>query len=324
VSGRDVGAGATPAVRPARPPWLGLAALAAALALPHLVYPVLAADILAWGLFAVAFDVLLGFTGLLSFGHAAFWGSSAYATGYLLKAAGLPVPAALLGGVLVALALAVPVAALSIRRQGIYFSMITLAFAQMVYFVALQATELTGGENGVQAIPRPPLLGLDLGDPVARYYLILALAGLGFLVAWRTVRSPFGRALRAIRDNEPRAQSLGYRTPRFKLVAMLISAGLTGLAGGLYALAHGVVALEVVHWTTSGLVVMMTILGGIGTLWGPVLGAVVVLVLRDRLASSPGRPGVVTGGIFIAILFLRYGVRWPKGSPAARWLRAGR
>lgn len=298
-----------PLPRAGRLPWLGLAGLAAALALPYLVYPVVAADILAWGLFAVGFNILLGYAGLLSFGHAAFWGSSAYATGYLTTALGWPLPAAVLAGTLVALALAVPISWLSIRRQGIYFSMITLAFAQMVYFLALQLTGVTGGENGIQGIPRPSAPGLDLSSPNGTYYVVLAVALVGFGFAWRTVHSPFGRTLLAIRDNEVRARSVGYDTPRFKRTAMLISAGLAGLGGALYAVNHGVVALEVVHWTTSGLVVMMTILGGIGTLWGPIAGVAVVLLLRDALSSNPGATGVVTGLVFITtVLLFRRGI----------------
>ena len=292
-----------------RVPWLSLIGLGAALIMPHLLYPVLAADILAWGLFAVSFDLLLGFAGLLSFGHAAFWGVSAYATSYILTRWGVPVPVALLGAVLSALVVGLPISLLSIRRLGTYFAMTTLAFAQMVYFLALQWTEVTGGENGVQGIPRPSFLGLDLQNPLQNYYFILLIAALGFGLAWRAVHSPFGQVLRGIRDNETRMKSLGYDTSRFKLVAMLISSGLAGLGGGLYAVNHGAVALEVVHQSTSGLVVMMTILGGIGTLWGPIVGAGLTLLLRDFLASTPGATGIVTGAVFIAaVLLFRRGV----------------
>ena len=285
-------------------PWFGLAALAAALVLPHFIYPVLAADILAWGLFAVAFDLMLGYAGLLSFGHAAFWGVSAYATAYGLSAFKLPVPLALLGGVAAALLIGLPISLLAIRRLGTYFAMTTLAFAQMVFFVAVQWTDVTGGENGVQGVPRPSLLGLEFENSLSTYYFVLLVAALGFAVAWRAVHSPFGQVLRAIRDNETRAKSVGYDTRQFKLTAMLISTGLAGLAGGLYTVNHGAVGLEVVQQTTSGSVVMMTILGGIGTLWGPVIGAGITLLLRDYLASTPGATGIVTGAVFVVVVLL--------------------
>lgn len=278
------------------------------LVLPRLIYPVLALDILAWGLFAVAFDLLFGFSGLLSFGHAAFWGSSAYATAYLL-AQGQSVPVAMLGGTLVALGLAVPVAYLSVRSAGIYFSMITLAFAQMLSFLALQWTDVTGGENGLQGLARPNFLGLDLSDSVVRYYFALAVFTAGFYLAYRTVRSPFGQALQAVRDNEARAQSVGYNPVRFKFVAFLISAGLAGLAGSLFTFGHGVVSLEVVNWRTSGEVVMMTLLGGTTTLFGPVIGAGLVLLLRDALTTANLPAGIVTGVVFVVVvLFFRRGV----------------
>ncbi|SEJ48133.1 amino acid/amide ABC transporter membrane protein 2, HAAT family (TC 3.A.1.4.-) [Deinococcus reticulitermitis] len=278
------------------------------LVLPRLIYPVLALDILAWGLFAVAFDLLFGFSGLLSFGHAAFWGSSAYATAYLL-AQGQSVPVAMLGGTLVALGLAVPVAYLSVRSAGIYFSMITLAFAQMLSFLALQWTDVTGGENGLQGLARPNFLGLDLSDSVVRYYFALAVFTAGFSLAYRTVRSPFGQALQAVRDNEARAQSVGYNPVRFKFVAFLISAGLAGLAGSLFTFGHGVVSLEVVNWRTSGEVVMMTLLGGTTTLFGPVIGAGLVLLLRDALTTANLPAGIVTGVVFVVVvLFFRRGV----------------
>ncbi|GHF63913.1 branched-chain amino acid transport system permease protein [Deinococcus metalli] len=293
--------------RTTRAAWLaGLGVLL--LVLPKLIYPVLALDILAWGLFAVAFDLLFGFSGLLSFGHAAFWGSSAYVTAYLL-AHGQSVPVAILGGTLSALLLAVPIAFLSVRSSGIYFSMITLAFAQMVSFLALQWTDVTGGENGLQGFDRPAFLGLDFSNSTTRYYVCLALFALGFAVAWRTVRSPFGRAQQAVRDNEARAQSIGYDPRRFKFTAFLISAALAGLAGSMYTFGHGVVSLEVVNWRTSGEVVMMTLLGGTTTLFGPVIGAGLVLLLRDQLTTANLPVGIVTGVVFVlVVLFFRRGV----------------
>ncbi|MPY67394.1 branched-chain amino acid ABC transporter permease [Deinococcus sp. SDU3-2] len=278
------------------------------LVLPRLIYPVLALDILAWGLFAVAFDLLFGFSGLLSFGHAAFWGSSAYVTAYLLGQ-GQSVPVAMLGGTLSALALAVPIAFLSVRSAGIYFSMITLAFAQMLSFLALQWTDVTGGENGLQGFERPGFLGLDFSDSVTRYYFCLAVFAVGFYIAYRTVRSPFGQAQQAVRDNEQRAQSIGYNPARFKFTAFLISAALAGLAGSMYAFGHGVVSLEVVNWRTSGEVVMMTLLGGTTTLFGPVIGAGIVLLLRDVLTTANLPVGIVTGLVFVlVVLFFRRGV----------------
>lgn len=278
------------------------------LILPKLIYPVLALDILAWGLFAVAFDLLFGFSGLLSFGHAAFWGSSAYATAYLLGH-GQSVPVAMLGGTLTALLLAVPIAFLSVRSAGIYFSMITLAFAQMIYFVALQWTSVTGGENGVQGFARPNFLGLDFSNNLTRYYFCLVIFAIGFYIAYRAVRSPFGQALQAVRDNEQRSQSIGYNPRRFKFTAFLISAALAGLAGSMNAFGHAAVSLDAVKWNTSGEVVMMTLLGGTTTLFGPVVGAGLVLLLQDRLTSSNLPVGIITGLVFVlAVLFFRRGV----------------
>ncbi|ADV68642.1 branched-chain amino acid ABC transporter permease [Deinococcus maricopensis] len=293
--------------RRTRAAWLAGLGLAL-LALPHVIYPVLAIDILAWGLFAVAFDLLFGFSGLLSFGHAAFWGVSAYASAYLLGH-GQGVPVALLGGTAAALLLAVPVGFLSVRSLGIYFSMITLAFAQMLSFLALQWTDVTGGENGLQGLTRPNLLGLDFTNGVTRYYFALAVFAAGFYVAYRTVRSPFGKTLQAVRDNATRAQSIGYNPTRFKLMAFLISAALSGLAGTLYTFGHGVVSLDVVSWRTSGEVVMMTLLGGTGTLFGPVVGAALVLLLRDVLTEANIPVGIMTGLVFVlVVLFFRRGV----------------
>ncbi|WP_034386741.1 branched-chain amino acid ABC transporter permease [Deinococcus sp. YIM 77859] len=278
------------------------------LILPRLIYPVLALDILAWGLFAVAFDLLFGFSGLLSFGHAAFWGTSAYVTAFLLGH-GQSVPVAMLGGTASALLIAVPIAFLSVRSIGIYFSMITLAFAQMISFLALQWTDVTGGENGLQGFARPGFLGLDFSDALTRYYFCLVLFAVGFSVAYRTVRSPFGQALQAVRDNEGRAQSIGYNPLRFKFTAFLISAALAGLAGSMYTFGHGVVSLEVVNWRTSGEVVMMTLLGGTTTLFGPVIGAGLVLLLRDVLTTANLPVGIVTGLVFVlVVLFFRRGV----------------
>jgi branched-chain amino acid transport system permease protein len=280
--------------------FLGVALLLALL-LPQIVYPVLALDILLWALFAVALNLLLSYGGLLSFGHAAFWGSAAYAAGYFAKQWGLAFPLAALSGMVLALLLALPIGYLSIRRTGIYFSMVTLAFAQMIFYVVNQWRDVTGGENGLQGIPRI-FPGLNVSNTTTYYYAVLPLVFLGFLIAYRVVHSPFGHVVVAIRDNEARARALGYPTDRYKLLLFLISAGLSGLAGGLFGLGHGFAALEVVHWTTSGTVVIMAVLGGIGTLWGGMVGAAVLLLLRDWLSTWTDAWGVITGAIFVLVV----------------------
>jgi branched-chain amino acid transport system permease protein len=294
-----------------------------ALLLPRVLYPVLALDILTWGLFAMAVDLLLGFGGLLSFGHAAYWGVSGYGAGLVARDLGAPYPLAVLAGVAVAALLAVPLGYLSLRRTGIYFAMVTLAFAQMLYYAANEARPLTGGENGLQGIPRT-LGGLSLGPSLSFYYAALPLLLLGYLAAYRIVHSPFGHVLVSIRDNEARAQALGYDTARYKLIAFVLSAALAGLAGSVYALGQRFASLELLHWSTSGQVVLMTVLGGLGTLWGGILGAGVFLLLRDFLSTSDllrDAPGVVTGTIFIAIVLgLRRGL-WPALAGLAARLR---
>ncbi len=278
--------------------------LLSALALPWFVYPPVAMDIAAWALFAVSVDLLLGYVGLLSFGHAAFWGVSAYTSGLVAIHSGAPFFVGVLVGAVVAAALAVPIGYLSVRRTGIYFAMVTLAFAQLVYFVANQWRDLTGGENGLQAVPRE-LFGLDLSDPFYFYYAGLPIILLGLAAAWRVVRSPFGRVLVAIRDNPARARALGYPVDRYKLLAFVLSAAIAGLAGGLFAANHGFVSLQEVYWPTSGKVVMMVVLGGIGTLWGPILGAALVVQLEDFLATSGfDGIGIVTGAVFILVVVL--------------------
>jgi len=287
--------------------WALLAAgLAAALALPWFIYPPVAMDIAAWALFAVALDILLGYGGLLSFGHAAYWGGSAYVTGLVAVHLGVPFPVAVLAGSLFAMLLALPIGYLSVRRSGIYFAMVTLAFAQMVYFIANQWSDLTGGENGLQAVPKT-FFGIEQieTDAFYFYYAALPIVLLGMWAAWRIVHSPFGRVLVAIRDNAPRASALGYDVERYKVMAFVLSAGLAGLAGGLFAISHGFVSLGEVNWTTSGKVVLITVLGGIGTLWGGVLGAVIIIVMEDRLASSGFEGiGIITGSVFVAVVLL--------------------
>jgi branched-chain amino acid transport system permease protein len=304
---------------------LGLAlGLALALALPWFVYPPIAMDIACWALFAVSVDLLLGYTGLLSFGHAAFWGGGAYAAGLVAIRTGLPFPLAVLAGALVAVVLAVPIGYLAVRRTGIYFAMVTLAFAQMLYFVANQWRSVTGGENGLQGVPRT-LAGADLSDPFFFYYAGLPFVLAGLACAWRVVHSPFGRVLVGIRDNPARARALGYPVDRYKLLSFVLSAGLAGIAGALFAISHGFASLQEVYWTTSGKAVMMVVLGGIGTLWGSVVGAVLVVQLEDFLSTAGfDGIGIVTGTIFVLVVLLfRRGI-WGSAArlPFARLARA--
>jgi len=301
--------------------WAGLAVgLVVAWALPRVLYPPVALDILCWALFAVSVDLLLGYLGLLSFGHAAFWGTSAYTAGLLAARAGAPFPLAALAGALAAALLALPIGYLAVRRTGIYFAMVTLAFAQMVYFVANQWRSLTGGENGVQDVPRE-LFGMDLSDPYYFYYWMLPLVLLGLFAAWRVVHSPFGRVLVAIRDNPIRARALGYPVHRYKILAFVLSAFLAGLGGGLFALSHQFVTLDDLHWTTSGQAVVVVVMGGIGTLWGGVLAAALVVRLEDVLSLAHfEQVGLITGGIFVVVVLLfRQGI-WGTAAAASRRL----
>ncbi len=312
----------------AAPRWLRwvllVVGLAVALVLPRVLYPPVALDIACWALFAVAVDLLLGYAGLLSFGHAAFWGASAYAAGLLAQRAGAPFPVAVLGGAVLAAALAVPIGYLAVRRTGIYFAMVTLAFAQMIYFTANEWRSVTGGENGLQDVPRT-LFGVDLSDPYYFYYWMLPLVLLGLAGAWRVVHSPFGRVLVAIRDNPARARALGYPVHQYKIVAFVLSAFLAGLGGGLYALSHQFVSLDAVHWTTSGKAVVIVVLGGIGTLWGPVLSTALVVRLEDVLSQAHfEQVQLITGGIFVVVvLVFRRGI-WGSAVQFLRWLAARR
>ena len=308
--------------------WLMLAVgLVVILALPWFIYPPVAMDIAAWALFAISVDLLLGYTGLLSFGHAAFWGTSAYTTGLIASHLGLPFPVAVLGGAIVAMVLAVPIGYLSVKRTGIYFAMVTLAFAQMIYFIANQWRSVTGGENGLQGIPKNlgPLTE-TISDSFYFYYAALPIILLGVFIAWRTVNSPFGRVLVAIRDNPARARALGYDVERYKIMAFVLSAGLAGLAGGVFSISHGFASLQELIWTTSGKVVLITVLGGIGTLWGAVVGAALVVTLEDQLASSGFNGiGIVTGAIFVIIvLAFRHGIWGTARNGINGWLRKRR
>jgi len=260
-----------------------LAALAAA---PFLgAYPVFMMKLLCFALFASAFNLLLGYTGLLSFGHAAFFGFSAYVAGYVMRDVGLTPELGLIAGTLTGALLGWVFGVLAIRRQGIYFAMITLALAQMVFFICLQAP-FTGGEDGLQGVPRGRLLGLlPLDSDLSMYYLTLAIVVAAFALIVRTIHSPFGQVLQGIRENEPRALSLGYDVSRFKLLAFVISAALSGLAGALKTLALGFATLTDVHWSTSGLVILMVLLGGVGLRSGPMVGAALVVVLEDKIGD---------------------------------------
>ncbi|OZI45362.1 branched-chain amino acid ABC transporter permease [Bordetella genomosp. 5] len=259
------------------------------------VYPIFAMKVMCYALFACAFNLLLGYTGLLSFGHAAFLGSAAYAAGHALKVWGWPTELGLLFGMVVAGALGLLMGAIAIRRSGIYFAMITLALAQMVYFFFLQA-RFTGGEDGLQGVPRGTLLGfIDLSKDLNLYYLVMAIFVIGFFIIWRTVHSPFGQVLQAIRENEPRAVSLGYDVDRFKLLAFVLSAGIAGLAGATKTLVFVSATLSDATWQMSGLVILMTLIGGLGTLTGPILGAFIVVLLENKVGDFGQFLSSVTG-----------------------------
>jgi branched-chain amino acid transport system permease protein len=283
--------------------------LVAALAAPMFLYPQFVMRAYCFALFAVAFNLLLGYVGLLSFGHAAFFGLAAYVTGHAAKIWGVGPELAILLGALAAAALGVLFGGLAIRRQGIYFAMVTLALAQMLYFIFLQAP-FTHGEDGIQGIPRGHLFGVfDLNDSLTMYYFVLAVFILGFLVIQRTVHSPFGQILKAIRENEPRAISLGYNTDRYKLQAFVISATLSGVAGGLFALTFQIASLNNAHWHLSGEVVLMTLLGGLGTVLGPVVGAFMVAAIQQYLAAYGAWVSIFQGIIFVAcVLLFRRGI----------------
>jgi len=248
-------------------------------------YPVFVMKLMCFALFAAAFNLLLGYTGLLSFGHAAFLGGSAYVAGHAIKVWGLTPELGLIAGTLTGALLGWLFGVLAIRRQGIYFAMITLALAQMMFFVALQA-KFTGGEDGLQGVPRGKLFGvIDLSNDLTMYYVALVVVVLAFLLIVRTIHSPFGQVLKGIKENEPRALSLGYDVGRFKLLAFVISAALSGLAGSLKTLVLGFATLSDVHWTASGQVILMTLVGGLGTLSGPIVGSAVVVLLENKIGE---------------------------------------
>ncbi len=278
--------------------WIGLAVLLAA---PFIgLYPVFMMKALCYAIFACAFNLLLGYTGLLSFGHAAYLGAAAYATGWLVRSQGWSPELGVLAGTGVAAACGLVVGLIAIRRQGIYFAMVTLAMAQMIYFVFLQAP-FTGGEDGLQGVPRGVLFGfLPLTDDRVLYYVVLAVFVAVFLAIIRIVHSPYGQVLKAIRENEPRAISLGYDVDRYKLLAFVMSTALAGLGGAMKCLVLGFATLSDAHWSLSGEVVLMTLLGGMGTFAGPVVGAFTIIGLQNFLADQVGSwINVIIGGIFV-------------------------
>ena len=290
--------------------WLAAGLMVACFAIaPYFVYPVFLMKVMCFALFACAFNLLLGFGGLLSFGHAMFFGTSGYAAAHAAKVWGLTPELSVLFATLCATVLAWVVGLLAIRRQGIYFAMITLALSQMVFFVYLQ-TPFTGGEDGIQGVPHGHLFGLiDLNNEAAMYVFVMAIFLLGFGLVWRIVHSPFGQVLKAIRENEQRALSLGYDTDRFKLIAFILSGTVAGMAGGTKALVFQLASLTDVHWTMSGEVVLMTLVGGLGTLFGPVIGAAVIVTMQNYLAQLGSWVTVVQGLVFVVcVMLFRKGV----------------
>ena len=273
------------------------------------VYDLFMMKVFCFAIFAASLNLLLGFAGLLSFGHAAFFGTGAYITAYVMKEWGMTPELGLICGVLCSTALGYVFGALAIRRQGIYFAMITLALAQVIYFLATQVP-FTNGEDGIQGVPRGKFLGLiELSSSTHMYYFALIVFILAFFMIKRIVSSPFGQVMKSIRENEPRAISLGSDVNRYKLIAFTLSAGLAGLGGGLKSLVLQLASLSDVFWHTSGEAVLMTILGGIGTLWGPVAGAAVIINLQNYLANLGGWSTIATGAIFvICVLAFRRGI----------------
>jgi len=292
--------------------------LIALIILPFLVYPIFAMKVMCFALFAAAFNLLLGFGGLLSFGHAAYFGGASYVAAHAAKVWGFTPELAVLTGTAAAALLGFAIGSLAIRRQGIYFAMVTLAFAQMVYFVALQA-EFTGGEDGIQGVPRGDLFGvISLADNIALYFFVLAVTFGGILLLYRIVHSPFGQVLKAIRENEPRAISLGYDVNRYKLIVFTLPATLAGLAGATKSLVFQLASLTDVHWSMSGEVVLMTLLGGMGTIFGPLVGAGVIVTMQNYLATFGAWVTVIQGVIFvIGVLMFREGII----GVLARWLK---
>ena len=288
---------------------VAILAVAGLMVAPFFVYPVFIMSVLCFALFATAFNLLLGYTGLLSFGHAAFFGGAAYFTAHAAKIWGWEPLSAILLGTVGAGVMGLLVGFLAIRRQGIYFAMVTLALSQMVFFIFLQVP-FTHGEDGIQGVPRGELLGfIDLSDPLNIYYFVLAVFLVGFYAVWRIVHSPFGHILKAIRENENRAISLGYRVERYKLAAFVMSAAIAGMAGSTKAIVFQIATLTDAAWQMSGEVVLMTLLGGMGTIFGPSVGAALVVTLQNYFATSDFPVTIVTGVIFVVcVLVFRRGI----------------
>jgi branched-chain amino acid transport system permease protein len=286
--------------------------------LPFFVYPVFAMKVMCFALFACAFNLLLGFGGLLSFGHAAYFGGASYVAAHAAKVWGFTPELAVLAGTAAAAILGAAIGSLAIRRQGIYFAMVTLAFAQMVYFFALQVP-FTGGEDGIQSVPRNAILGIiPTTSNINLYYFVLVITLGGILVIYRITHSPFGQVLKAIRENEARAISLGYKVNRYKLIVFTLSAALSGLAGATKAQIFQLASLTDVHWSMSGEVVLMTLLGGMGTVFGPIVGATVIVTMQNYLATFGAWVTVIQGVIFVVgVLLFREGIV----GVLSRWLR---
>ena len=298
------------------------ALIALLLVAPLAVYPVFLMKVLCFALFALAFNLLVGYVGLLSFGHAMFFGFSAYISAYTVKSWGWNPEFGILAGTAVAALLGLVAGAIAIRRQGIYFAMVTLALAQMVFFFCLQAL-FTGGEDGIQGVPRRALFGiLDIRSDMNFYYVVLAIFAAGFLIIYRTIHSPFGQVLKAIRENEPRAISLGYKVDQYKLLAFVLSAGLTGLAGSTKAIVFQLASLTDVTWQMSGEAVLMTLVGGMGTVFGPMVGAAIIITMQNYLAGFGEYVLVIQGVIFvITVLLFRRGVVGEIAALGARLAR---
>jgi len=272
-------------------------------------YKALASQMLVFAIFAIGYDIAFGYTGLLSFGHAAFFGLGAYGTGLSLIHLSIPAPLAILIGVIIGLLVAFPIGYLSIRRRGIYFAMVTLAFAQMVYFIAFKWRSLTGGDDGLHRVPRPPLGPIDLSSELVLYYFILFFFIVSVILGIRIINSPFGKTLECVRENVDRARSIGYNPTRFKLISFVISAFFAGLAGGLYTLLQNFVPLFTLSLDTSGDIVLMTLIGGMGTLYGPIMGAMALIFLKDLLSTYTNIWPLFLGLLFVvSVMTFRRGV----------------
>jgi branched-chain amino acid transport system permease protein len=308
----SAGLGASPSERYAQKSYAAAFLTVAIILLlaPFFAYPVFVMKILCFALFALSFNLLFGFGGMLSFGHAAYFGMASYVSAYTAKNWGVTPEISIAAGVFVAAVLGLIIGGLAIRSRGIYLSMVTLAFAQMVYFFSLQTPSFTGGEDGIQTVPRRPLFGLiDLSSDRSMYVFVCVIFFIGLLLIYRTVHSPFGQVVKSIRENETRALSLGYKVSRYKLLVFVLSASLSGLAGATKALVFQLASLTDVHWAMSGEVVLMAILGGIGTIFGPIIGATVIVGMQNYLASMGAWVVVIQGCVFVGcVLVFREGI----------------